>query len=65
MQQFLSGIANLLFPPKCAICGTATEKGGFCDNCQAQVSFIASPMCPNAVCLTLLRKASTIYARTA
>ncbi|MEN6464922.1 MAG: ComF family protein, partial [Syntrophaceae bacterium] len=38
--------ADLLFPPRCAICGTSTEKDGFCDNCLAQVSFIGSPMCP-------------------
>lgn len=46
MQKFLSGLANLLFPPKCAICGTGTERDGFCDQCLAQVSFISSPMCP-------------------
>lgn len=46
MQKFLSGLAGLLFPPKCAICGTGTERDGFCDNCLARVSFITSPMCP-------------------
>ncbi len=46
MHKFLSGLADLLFPPRCAICGAATEKDGFCGDCLAQVEFIGHPMCP-------------------
>lgn len=46
MQKFLSGLADLLFPPRCAVCGTGMERDGFCEDCLARVSFIGSPMCP-------------------
>lgn len=46
MRKFLSGLGELLFPPRCVICGTYTDMGGLCGGCLAQVSFIGSPMCP-------------------
>jgi len=46
LQKFLSGLADLLFPPKCVICGAALESDGLCDACLTQVSFIEHPMCP-------------------
>lgn len=46
MQKLLSGLADLLFPPRCAICGTGMHIDGLCDACLAQVSFIGRPICP-------------------
>ena len=49
MKQILTGIANLIFPPRCITCGEPLEQHGplpFCPPCIAGIRFIGSPLCP-------------------
>lgn len=38
-------VANLLFPPRCQVCGELDD-ALFCETCRAQVEFIRAPFCP-------------------
>lgn len=49
MKEILTGIADLIFPPRCITCGELLEQHGplpFCPCCIAGIRFIGSPLCP-------------------
>lgn len=49
MKEILTGIADLIFPPRCITCGEPLEQHGplpFCPSCRAGIHFIGSPLCP-------------------
>lgn len=49
MQEILTGIADLIFPPRCITCEELLGQHGplpFCTTCMAGVHFIESPLCP-------------------
>ncbi len=49
MHEILTGIADLIFPPRCITCGALLEEHGplpFCPPCTAGIRFIRSPLCP-------------------
>jgi len=42
------GLADILFPPQCIICGGSPKKGGetpFCSECFSKIAFIQPPLC--------------------
>jgi ComF family protein len=44
----VSGLADILFPPRCIICGGYPEERGktpFCSECLSKVPFIGPPLC--------------------
>lgn len=49
MREFLAGIIDCIFPPRCITCGLLLEECGplpFCPDCRGQIRFIRSPLCP-------------------
>lgn len=49
MKEILTGIADLIFPPRCITCEELLEQHGplpFCPRCMAGIRFIGSPLCP-------------------
>lgn len=49
MKGILTGIADLLFPPRCITCDIILKEHGplpFCPHCTAGIHFIHSPLCP-------------------
>ncbi len=49
MKQILTGIADLIFPPRCAACDDLLERHDslpFCPSCLDGIHFIRSPLCP-------------------
>jgi ComF family protein len=49
LKEILTGIADLIFPPRCITCGELLEQHGplpFCPTCMAGIRFIGSPLCP-------------------
>ncbi|ROQ93525.1 ComF family protein [Desulfosoma caldarium] len=45
----LEWLADVMFPPRCAACGTICGHGstlGWCSQCLQQVRFVSSPLCP-------------------
>ena len=49
MKEILTGIADLIFPPRCITCGVVLKEHGplpFCPPCTAGIHFIRSPLCP-------------------
>lgn len=49
MKEILTGIADLIFPPRCITCGVVLKEHGplpFCPQCTAGIHFIRSPLCP-------------------
>jgi ComF family protein len=49
LKEILTGIADLIFPPRCITCGEPLEQHGplpFCPPCTAGIHFIDSPLCP-------------------
>ncbi len=49
MNEILTGIADLIFPPRCITCEELLGQHGplpFCTSCMAGVHFIESPLCP-------------------
>lgn len=49
MKEILTGIGDVIFPPRCLACGTLVEEHGplpFCPPCLAGFRFIRSPLCP-------------------
>lgn len=45
----LEWLADVVFPPRCAACGTICGHGsnlGWCSQCLQQVRFVSSPLCP-------------------
>lgn len=49
MKEILTGIADLIFPPRCITCGELLEQHAplpFCPPCMAGIRFIGSPLCP-------------------
>jgi ComF family protein len=49
LHEILTGIADLIFPPRCITCGAVLEEHGplpFCPPCTAGIHFIRSPLCP-------------------
>lgn len=50
MKEVLTGIADLVFPPRCAACDALLERHGplpFCPSCSEGIRFIRSPLCPH------------------
>jgi ComF family protein len=46
--NILTGIADIIFPPRCAICGDVIKFHSplpFCENCIREIRFISSPLC--------------------
>ena len=42
------GFLNLLFPPRCPLCGAPTDTaGGLCPDCFAALDFLNPPFCPS------------------
>jgi ComF family protein len=49
LKQILTGIADLIFPPRCITCDNPLERHGplpFCPSCLEEIHFIRSPLCP-------------------
>jgi ComF family protein len=49
LKEILTGIADLIFPPRCITCGVILKEHGplpFCPQCTAGIRFIRSPLCP-------------------
>lgn len=49
MKEILTGIADLIFPPRCITCDVILKEHGplpFCPHCTAGIHFIHSPLCP-------------------
>jgi predicted amidophosphoribosyltransferase len=49
LKEILTGIADLIFPPRCITCGEPLEQHAplpFCPPCMAGIRFIDSPLCP-------------------
>ena len=49
MKEILTGIADLIFPPRCITCDTLLEQRGplpLCPSCREKIRFIHSPLCP-------------------
>jgi ComF family protein len=49
LKEILTGIADLIFPPRCITCSEILEEHGplpFCSRCAAGIRFIRSPLCP-------------------
>ncbi len=49
MHEILTGIADLIFPPRCITCDAILEEHGplpFCPHCGAGIRFIVPPLCP-------------------
>lgn len=49
MREILTGIADLIFPPRCAACDALLARHGplpFCTPCLEGIRFIRSPLCP-------------------
>jgi ComF family protein len=48
LKKILTGIADVIFPPRCITCGNLLEQHGplpFCQLCMAGIHFIGSPLC--------------------
>ncbi len=47
MKRVLTGLADLVFPPRCLTCDAILENNPFfCSVCSAKTSFIQPPLCP-------------------
>jgi len=49
LKGILTGIADVIFPPRCITCGVILEEHGplpFCRQCTDGIRFIRSPICP-------------------
>jgi ComF family protein len=49
LKEIMTGIADVIFPPRCITCGTILEEHGplpFCPRCTAGIRYIRSPLCP-------------------
>jgi ComF family protein len=49
LKEILTGIADIIFPPRCIACGELLERHDplpFCPPCMAGIHFIGSPLCP-------------------
>jgi ComF family protein len=49
LKEILTGIADLIFPPRCITCDNLLEQHGslpFCPSCLDGIRFIRSPLCP-------------------
>jgi ComF family protein len=49
VTKILTGIADLIFPPRCITCDATLDEQGllpFCLHCWAAITFIRSPLCP-------------------
>lgn len=48
MRSLLAGLADLVFPPRCASCGGELEEGApipLCKGCRTGIGYIRSPLC--------------------
>ncbi|MHB8092164.1 MAG: ComF family protein [Syntrophales bacterium] len=48
-MNILAGIADIIFPPCCVVCGELLQRHSslsLCENCLKGISFIVSPLCP-------------------
>ncbi len=49
MKEIMTGIADVIFPPRCVTCGVILEEHGplpFCPQCTAGIRYIRTPLCP-------------------
>lgn len=49
MKEIMTGIADVIFPPRCITCDTILEEHSplpFCPQCTAGIRYIRSPLCP-------------------
>jgi ComF family protein len=49
LKEILTGIADLIFPPRCITCDNLLEQRGplpLCASCEEKIRFIRSPLCP-------------------
>ncbi len=48
MKSFMTGLADLIFPPACCSCGALLGRGmtTFCGACLSEIRFIRAPLCP-------------------
>ncbi len=49
LKEILTGIADLIFPPRCVTCGVVLKEHGpfpFCPQCTDGIHLIRSPLCP-------------------
>jgi ComF family protein len=49
LKEIMTGIADVIFPPRCITCGVILEEHGplpFCPQCTAGIRYIHSPLCP-------------------
>ncbi|PIU68608.1 MAG: ComF family protein [Armatimonadetes bacterium CG07_land_8_20_14_0_80_40_9] len=44
MSSFLAGLIDLVFPPRCLVCGKKSEET-FCPDCQEKIKKISPPFC--------------------
>ncbi len=47
-RQFLAGVAHLVYPATCAVCGAEAplDRPNLCESCHASLTNDASPLCP-------------------
>ncbi len=45
-------ILNRFFPPRCLLCGDATQGGALCSDCQADLPWLAQERCPQCAQLS-------------
>jgi ComF family protein len=49
VKEIMTGITDLVFPPRCTTCGAVLEEHAplsFCPPCAAEIHFIRPPLCP-------------------
>lgn len=49
MKEIMTGIADVIFPPRCITCSAMLQEHGphpFCPQCAAGIRYIRSPLCP-------------------
>lgn len=52
VKSILTGIADVIFPPRCMACSSVLSDGGqlFCPHCFSHIKFIRSPLCSRCGC---------------
>lgn len=50
IKDMISGLVDLLFPPRCIICGNPpgeNRNNPYCSECLSKINFIKPPLCPS------------------
>jgi ComF family protein len=48
IRSIVTGLTDIIFPPRCLICGTLlkeNESSFFCSGCRSRINFVKSPQC--------------------